>query len=155
MEDLLWPPDLQGPYDPPDLPGRTRPTGPNRTTRNTSATMAKRLIRNTRPIRATRLTCTEIALSEPVLTTAMLTRRTCSWTLWPWVESTLVHRVQFQTKSNSVKSKSSSALLDLNLTSLDLVGVFGGLPRATPLKSVESMSGYWWTSHMIERESVE
>ena len=83
MEDLLWPPDLQGPYDPPDLPGRTRPTGPNRTTRNTSATMATRLIRNTRPIRATRLTCTEIALSEPVLTTAMLTRRTCSWTLWP------------------------------------------------------------------------
>ena len=70
--------------------------------------------------------------------------------------------MQFQTKSNSVKSKSSSRSLVDHLvqlhssrirsnwspTRLHLVGLQFHLIRLEP-KSVKSMSGCWWTSHRV------
>ena len=59
-------------------------------------------------------------------------------TQWPRVESTLVHRVQLQSSPsrwNWSPTWLEAASLDFNFTSMDLIGVCGGSPRAAPLKS--------------------
>ena len=63
----------------------------------------------------------EVALSWSCNSSAMLTRREAS--------------TQVYLSSLQVQVQLSFASLDLDLTSLDLVGVFGGSPCATPLES--------------------
>ena len=61
-------------------------------------------------------------------------------TQWPRVESTLVHRVQLQSSPsrwNWSPTRLEAASLDFNFTSMDLIGVCGRSPYATPLKSIE------------------